>query len=219
MSKTPVSTGCFSICSISFARRCASGTPRRLIPTRPTFLLPSCFSTISCASRTSVRSISEADISRPFSRNLGFRTSVVSLIAIPLDDIRTPAPKRKPAYQKTFPPNMPGPPVSVGSGRRDRLDIRPRATTPYPSRKQRFADAERLSLLPEEEPWRRNLPGVSIGDPQALLPRSPVETTAPAQPRTRCEYLRYPAGKKWRKEPFGRCRRKVLQAASPARAK
>src|ERR1700733_13138089 len=114
---------------------------------------------------------------------------------------------------------MPGPPVRVGSGRQDQIDKCPRATEPNLSRKQRFADAELLSLLPEEEPWLRNLPGVSGGGPQALLPRSPVETTAPAQPRTRCEYLRYPAGKKWRKEPFGRCRRKVLQAASPARAK
>src|SRR5271168_1988893 len=74
---------------ISTASRCASGTPLRLIPTNPTFLLPSCFSTISCASRTSVRSISEADISRPFSRNFGFRTSVFSLITIALDNIRT----------------------------------------------------------------------------------------------------------------------------------
>src|SRR5580698_2189792 len=84
MSSTPVSTGCFSILPISTASRCASGTPRRLIPTSPTFLLPPCFSTISCASRTSVRSISEADISLPFSRNFGFWTSVSSLITLRL---------------------------------------------------------------------------------------------------------------------------------------
>src|ERR1700732_4561330 len=90
------------------------------MPTSPTFLLPSCFSTISCASRTSVRSISEADISRPFSRNLGFRASVVSLITIALDDIRTALSRRKPSYRSFFLLHvLPSPSTQV---QRDKVD-------------------------------------------------------------------------------------------------
>src|SRR5665213_2950529 len=99
MSSTPVSTGHFSIFEISEPSRWASGTPRRLMPTSPRFSQPSCFSTISWARRTSVRSISEADMRRPFSRSLGLLSGslsvllvwVVSLIAIALDDISSPA--------------------------------------------------------------------------------------------------------------------------------
>src|ERR1035438_6042863 len=43
------------------ASRCASGTPRRMMPTSPRLATPLFFSTISCASRTRVRSISDAD--------------------------------------------------------------------------------------------------------------------------------------------------------------
>ena len=67
----PVSTGRFSIPAISLPRRSASGTPRRLMPISTRSSLPLLFSTISWARRTSVRSISEADISLPFTRRVG----------------------------------------------------------------------------------------------------------------------------------------------------
>ena len=53
---------------ISLPSRSASGTPRRLMPTSARSSLPLLFSTISWARRTSVRSISEADISLPLVR-------------------------------------------------------------------------------------------------------------------------------------------------------
>src|ERR1700761_5417079 len=78
MSSTPVGTGAFSIVEISLPRRSASGTPRRLMPINTMPSPPWLFSTISCARRTSVRSISEADISLPFTRREVF--SVASLM-------------------------------------------------------------------------------------------------------------------------------------------
>src|SRR4051812_642195 len=71
MSSTPTRTSFFSMLRMRFARRCAIGMPRRLMPTRPRLSTPLAFSTISWASRTSVRSISLADIRRDFSRNFG----------------------------------------------------------------------------------------------------------------------------------------------------
>src|SRR4051794_1291321 len=58
---------------ITAASLCARGTPRRLIPTIARSAAPLFFSAISCARRTSVRSISEADMSWPFSRRLELR--------------------------------------------------------------------------------------------------------------------------------------------------
>ena len=54
--------------------RSARNTPRRRIPTSPKSFAPSFFSMISCTSRTSVRSISDADINWAFWRRLGRRT-------------------------------------------------------------------------------------------------------------------------------------------------
>src|SRR3954471_12880098 len=56
-----------------FAIRSARGTPRRLMPTSVRFSTPLFFSTISCASRTRVRSISEPDINCAFSRSGALR--------------------------------------------------------------------------------------------------------------------------------------------------
>src|SRR5882672_5293626 len=63
-----------------FANRSASGTPRRLMPTKARSSIPLFFSTISCASRISVRSISEADISCAFSRISTGRLGTCELI-------------------------------------------------------------------------------------------------------------------------------------------
>src|SRR5579875_581305 len=71
MSSTPTSTGCRSMVSMSLPMRWARGTPRRLMPTRPTLAAPLLRSTISWARRTRVRSISEEDMRRPFSRRRG----------------------------------------------------------------------------------------------------------------------------------------------------
>src|SRR5580693_6723310 len=57
-------------------RRCARKTPRRRIPTRPRPVAPLFFSMISWTNRTSVRSISDADINCAFSRMLGWRGDV-----------------------------------------------------------------------------------------------------------------------------------------------
>src|SRR4051812_32919624 len=62
----------FSMFWMSLARRSASGTPRRLMPTSARFSTP-VFSVISWARRTSVRSISEADINCAFSWTSGCR--------------------------------------------------------------------------------------------------------------------------------------------------
>src|SRR5712671_1012955 len=74
MSSVPTETGVFSIFVTKSPSRLANGTPRRLMPTNPRRSTPLFFSTISCARRTRVRSISEADIKRAFSRrtNWGF---------------------------------------------------------------------------------------------------------------------------------------------------
>src|SRR5215472_2107610 len=82
ISSVPTATGRFSICWISFPRRPARGTPRRLMPTSVRSSTPLFFSTISWASRTRVRSISEADMMRPFSRKLD-RWLVVPLVIFP----------------------------------------------------------------------------------------------------------------------------------------
>src|SRR6266404_9751930 len=81
MSSVPTGVGFFSICVISLPSRSASGTPRRRIPMRQSRSTPPFFSTISCARRTSVRSISEADISCDFSRSVEPRVGVVVDIA------------------------------------------------------------------------------------------------------------------------------------------
>src|SRR5580698_4762125 len=82
MSSTPVWIGRFTMPLISAASRSASGIPRRLMPTSARPSQPLVFSTIWWARRTSVRSISEADIKRPFSRSTGCFASGVSLIKL-----------------------------------------------------------------------------------------------------------------------------------------
>src|SRR5579862_7236618 len=67
ISRVPTGTGVFSMRSINSASRCAKGTPRRRMPTMPRFSAPLFFSMISWARRTTVRSISEPDISCDFS--------------------------------------------------------------------------------------------------------------------------------------------------------
>ena len=69
----PTGISVFSMLRISCASRLASGAPRRRMPTSARFWTPLFFSTISCASRISVRSISEADMSCAFSRNFAGR--------------------------------------------------------------------------------------------------------------------------------------------------
>src|SRR5580698_789212 len=88
MSSTPTSTVCFSIPLISVASRLAKGTPRRCTPTRPRFSAPLFFSIISWARRTRVRSISEADRIRPFSRRTGLELVCESVIRLLRDDTR-----------------------------------------------------------------------------------------------------------------------------------
>src|SRR5580692_11210556 len=76
MSSVPTGTGIFSIRWIIPPRRCARNTPRRRMPTIPRSTAPLFFSIISWTSRTSVRSISDADINCAFSRMLGWRGDV-----------------------------------------------------------------------------------------------------------------------------------------------
>src|SRR5258708_1323149 len=97
MSSVPLATGFFSICWMSLARRLARGPPRRLIPTRTRSSVPLFFSTIWCASRTSVRSTSEADMIRPFSRRLGSRDadSAFMVFGMIADDL----PARQPCQE------------------------------------------------------------------------------------------------------------------------
>src|ERR1700740_2684658 len=80
MSSTPTGTFTPSIPRIACAIRCASGTPRRTIPISAKCFVPPLFSTISCASRCSVRSISSADINCAFSMMRMGRV-IVSLVA------------------------------------------------------------------------------------------------------------------------------------------
>ena len=80
MSRVPTGTGFFSILSMSAAKRCARGTPRRLMPTMASCSAPLLRSTISCANRTRVRSISEPDMMRAFSRKRTACFCAVSLI-------------------------------------------------------------------------------------------------------------------------------------------
>src|SRR3982751_2614777 len=71
--------------------RSASGTPRRLMPTSVRFSTPLFFSTISCASRTRVRSISEPDINCAFSRRGALREGLrgcAGELMRKVDDIR-----------------------------------------------------------------------------------------------------------------------------------
>src|SRR6266849_1873877 len=67
ISSVPTGTSTPSIPRIACAIRCASGRPRRRIPINARFRVPPLFSTIWCASRCSVRSISAADINWLFS--------------------------------------------------------------------------------------------------------------------------------------------------------
>src|SRR5580704_8788011 len=76
ISSVPTGTWVFSIRPIICPRRCARNTPRRRIPTRPRPVAPLFFSMISWTNRTSVRSISDADINCAFSRMLGWRGDV-----------------------------------------------------------------------------------------------------------------------------------------------
>src|SRR6266404_4141301 len=73
MSRIPTGTLRCSSASIFWARRCASGTPRRRIPMKASLSRFSVLSRISCASRTIVRSISEALINWDFSRVAGMQ--------------------------------------------------------------------------------------------------------------------------------------------------
>ena len=68
MSRIPTGMIFLSSASIFCASRCASGTPRRRMPMNTSLSRSSVRSRISCASRTSVRSISDALISWDFSR-------------------------------------------------------------------------------------------------------------------------------------------------------
>src|SRR5947209_5298476 len=91
MSRLPTGTFFFSICWMSLAMGSARGTPRRLMPTRVRFSTPLFFSTISCASRTRVRSISEPDINCAFSRSGALREGLrgcAGELMPKVDDIR-----------------------------------------------------------------------------------------------------------------------------------
>src|SRR6266550_2877878 len=80
MSSEPTGTGVFSMRWIIAPSRWARKTPRRRIPTKPRSAAPSFFSIISWASRTRVRSISEADMSCAFSRRLDCRDEVLGVM-------------------------------------------------------------------------------------------------------------------------------------------
>src|SRR5260370_4069855 len=60
--------------------RSAIGTPRRRIPTKPSASTPPFFSTISYANRTSVRSISDADINWAFWRRAVLREEFLAFM-------------------------------------------------------------------------------------------------------------------------------------------
>ena len=80
MSNVPTGTLAFSMRVIILPRRSAIGTPRRRIPTNPKPSTPPFFSTISYAKRTSVRSISDADISCAFWRRPVLRDGLFAFI-------------------------------------------------------------------------------------------------------------------------------------------
>src|ERR1700722_5567655 len=80
MSNVPTGTLAFSMRVMIFPRRSAMGTPRRRIPTNPKPSTPPFFSTISYAKRTSVRSISDADISCAFWRRPVLREGFFAFI-------------------------------------------------------------------------------------------------------------------------------------------
>src|SRR6185437_16135433 len=67
MSSVPTGISALEEARIDFARRSASGMPRRRTPISARSLAPPVFSTISCAKRSSVRRISSADMSWRFS--------------------------------------------------------------------------------------------------------------------------------------------------------
>src|ERR1039458_5374963 len=126
MSRTPVETGRFSMAEMSLPRRSASGMPRRRMPTRARSSLPLLFSTISWARRTSVRSISEADISLPLTCRAGLLS--VSLMNILLaclwqDDTRIPCLRASCGEEGRNPEGWVKPEItSYASGRR-RIDV------------------------------------------------------------------------------------------------
>src|ERR1700683_4802149 len=80
MSNVPTGTSAFSIRVMILPNRSAMGTPRRRIPTNPRPSSPPFFSTISYASRTSVRSISDADMSCAFWRSPVLREGAFEFI-------------------------------------------------------------------------------------------------------------------------------------------
>src|SRR5258708_32057256 len=89
MSSSPTGIVSFSRFLIFSASRMASGTPRRRIPMKAKRLKSSVFSRISCASRTRVRSISEALINWAFSRvktMMAKRSSVTHSMLEPVAD-------------------------------------------------------------------------------------------------------------------------------------
>jgi hypothetical protein len=75
MSRIPTGTSTPSIPRMACAIRPASGTPRRRTPISAKFDVPPLLSTISCANRCTVRSISVAVISCDFSTMRIGRTS------------------------------------------------------------------------------------------------------------------------------------------------
>src|ERR1700691_1732956 len=80
MSNVPTGTSAFSIRVMILPNRSAMGTPRRRIPTNPRPSTPPFFSTISYARRTSVRSISDADMSCAFWRRPVLREGAFEFI-------------------------------------------------------------------------------------------------------------------------------------------
>src|SRR5258708_34195819 len=89
MSSSPTGIVSFSRFSIFRASRMPSGAPRRRIPMKAKRLRSSVFSRISCASRTKVRSISEALINWAFSRvkaMVAKRSSVTHSMLEPVAD-------------------------------------------------------------------------------------------------------------------------------------
>src|SRR5271155_645420 len=80
MSSVPTGTLAFSMRVMILPSRSAIGTPRRRIPTNPKPSTPPFFSTISYARRTSVRSISDADISCAFWRRPVLREGAFAFI-------------------------------------------------------------------------------------------------------------------------------------------
>src|SRR5580658_2362407 len=81
MSRVPTGTLALSMRVMILPSRSASGTPRRRIPTSPRLSTPSFFSTISYASRTSVRSISDGDMSCAFWRRPVLREGVFAFMS------------------------------------------------------------------------------------------------------------------------------------------